>query len=504
VAHPASERTTFADTFDNNRIDGWTSFDEGTRSGPSSWRASVHRLRDTSGVFGGSTARAAIAKPGTVLYAGNRDWSDYDFSISAYSPDDDAIGAVFRFQDRNNYYRFSMDHQRHYRRLVTKVDGHYAVLAQSSRGYTPKRWHRLRIVTTGDRIQVFLNGRRIFDVVDGTHARGRVGAYTWASSATVFDDVSVETAGRDPFTIAVVPDTQFASAKHPEVLQQQMRWLAASRGRLNMVAVLQLGDIVNVTSATRQWATARTYYGYLDGKVPFVAAAGNHDQQDQTPREPPNTKDPGPYNTFLRSFSDYHLDGVYVADDYRNGYRLFTAGGVELMVLNLDYGSPDDVLAWAGQVVDAYPSRHVVVITHDYLGTDNTWRGVTDLTDRTLPHNQDPSLNDGIDVWNEFVRRHQNVQIVLNGHDIHPVSETEPWAAGRLVSDNDAGRKVYQMLSNYQSVEPGGAGYLRLLTFRPEAGQVSVATYSPYLQGSLTDDRNQFTLDGVDLGSWAP
>jgi hypothetical protein len=84
------------------------------------------------------------------------------------------------------------------------------------------------------------------------------------------------------------------------------------------------------------------------------------------------------------------------------------------------------------------------------------------------------------------------------------VSATEPWAAGRLVSDNDAGRKVYQMLSNYQSVAPGGAGYLRLLTFRPEAGQVAVSTYSPYLKGSLTDGRNQFTLDGVDLGSWGP
>ena len=233
-------------------------------------------------------------------------------------------------------------------------------------------------------------------------------------------------------------------------------------------------------SSPRQWRTARTYYGYLDGKVPFVAAAGNHDEQDQGPDDPPFTKDPGPYNTFLRSFSDYHLDGVFADGDYRNGYRLFTAGEVELLVLNLDFGASDAVLAWAGQVADAHPSRHVVVITHDYLGTDNMWRGATDREDRTLPHNYNPSLNDGVDMWNEFVRLHPNVQFVLNGHVIQRVSPEEPWAAGRLVSDNDAGRKVYQMLSNYQTYSPGGRGFLRLLRFQPLAGRVDVSTYSPY------------------------
>ena len=257
---------------------------------------------------------------------------------------------------------------------------------------------------------------------DGTHDRGRSASTPGGSSASVFDDVSVETSGRAPFTIAVVPDTQYAVESHPEMLKSQMRWLAANRGRLNMVAVLQLGDIVDVMSSPRQWRTARTYYGYLDGKVPFVAAAGNHDEQDQGPDDPPFTKDPGPYNTFLRSFSDYHLDGVFADGDYRNGYRLFTAGEVELLVLNLDFGASDAVLAWAGQVADAHPSRHVVVITHDYLGTDNMWRGATDREDRTLPHNYNPSLNDGVDMWNEFVRLHPNVQFVLNGHVIQRVS----------------------------------------------------------------------------------
>ena len=88
--------------------------------------------------------------------------------------------------------------------------------------------------------------------------------------------------------------------------------------------------------------------------------------------------------------------------------------------------------------------------------------------------------------------------------DVHQVSAAEPWAAGRLVSDNDSGGKVYQMVSNYQTYAPGGRGYLRSLTFRPASNQVAVTTYSPYTKKYLRDDRNQFTLEGVDLGSWRP
>ena len=47
---------------------------------------------------------------------------------------------------------------------MTKVDGRYSVLAETRRGYAPRDWHRLRIVALGDRLQVFLNGRKVFDV----------------------------------------------------------------------------------------------------------------------------------------------------------------------------------------------------------------------------------------------------------------------------------------------------------------------------------------------------
>ena len=52
--------------------------------------------------------------------------------------------------------------------------------------------------------------------------------------------------------------------------------------------MLQEGDIVNDMRSTTQWANARSGFDYLDGKLPFVAAAGNHDEEILS-RPPPGS-----------------------------------------------------------------------------------------------------------------------------------------------------------------------------------------------------------------------
>jgi hypothetical protein len=105
-------------------------------------------------------------------------------------------------------------------------------------------------------------------------------------------------------------------------------------------------------------------------------------------------------------------------------------------------------------------------------------------------------------MWEKFVRKHANVQFVLNGHVVQKVAEDKPWSVARLVSSNDAGRSVYQVLTNYQTFNGGGEGYLRLFRIYPRQGGVEVRTFSPYRHDSLTDDGNEFAFDGVDFGAW--
>ena len=492
---------TFIDSFDNNRLTGWLHVDQAGTAGTSLWAASNRVVKQTRGIFGGATSRDTIGKQATLLLSGDPAWTNVDYSVTASTPDNDGIGVMFHYRDEDNYLRFSMDSQRHYRRLVKKVDGKFTKLAEVDAGYRPGTKYRIRVLSVGSAITIYLNGNPVLHAVDDPPGTGMVGLYTWGSSSTTFDSVRVQAQSDDFFTMAVVPDTQFESARSPGVLVGQAKWLANHRATERIAMVLQEGDIVNDMRSTTQWANARSGFDYLDGKVPFVAAAGNHDEEILS-RPRPRVKDPSRYNQFIDSFADYNDTGHYLPGDYRNAYRLLSAGGVDLMVLNVDFGAEDDVLAWAGRVVDQYPHRHVLLVTHDYLGTDGNLRGTTNPDDPSLPHNHNPAWNDGIQMWEKFVRGHANVQFTFNGHVIQTVSPDQPWSVARLVGANDAARPVYQTLTNFQTFNGGNQGFLRLFRFYPAQGQVDVRTYSPPLDASLTDDGNQFTYSGVDLAAW--
>jgi len=56
------------------------------------------------------------------------------------------------------------------------------------------QWSTLRVVATGPRFEVSLNGVALYEVEDATFAAaGRVGVWTKADSVTHFDDLTVVT-----------------------------------------------------------------------------------------------------------------------------------------------------------------------------------------------------------------------------------------------------------------------------------------------------------------------
>jgi hypothetical protein len=437
-----------------------------------------------------------------MFAAGDPSWTNYDYSVRARTTDNDEFGVVFRYQSPRNFYRFSMDAQRHTRQLVKRVDGVYTVIAQDTGGYTPGDWYTLRVVAVGSRLQVFVDGRTVFDVIDASLPRGRIGMYTWGCPTT-FDDVSARIESDDYFTIAVIPDTQLEVQSDPPLLAAETRWLSTNRANLHLAEVLQEGDVVNVMKSTRQWNVATRYFRYLDGKVPYSIAAGNHDIFDLTTKTPPHAVEPAAFNAFIGRLANYHVDGRFEGGSYLNSFQLLNAGGVRLLILNLQFGAPDPVLGWAAGIVDRHPRRHVLVLTHDYLGSNNLVRGPgVPGGSNNLPSTDNPSLNDPTEIWAKFVKLHANVQFVFNGHVIDPTSPSEPWSVGRLVSTDTAGRSVFQTLTNYQTYQKG-LGYLRLFRFYPAEGKVTVTSYSPFQDTYLTDSDDQFSYTGVALRGWS-
>ena len=176
------------DDFGAASINGWTIVNEGTTSAPSNWSIQSGELQQSSNIYGGSTDAAGVPKPGTyALYNAGSNWGDYQVSVTLRGSDDDAIGVMFRYQDANNYYRFSMDNSRAYRRLVKKEAGVFTVLWEDGVAYTRNQNYQFSADAIGSNIRISLDGVELANVTDSGISQGSVALYCWGQQGAFFD-----------------------------------------------------------------------------------------------------------------------------------------------------------------------------------------------------------------------------------------------------------------------------------------------------------------------------
>lgn len=119
-------------------------------------------------------------------------WTDYRMTLTMGSDDNDAIGVMFRYLDNDNYYRFSWDSQRDYRRLVKRVNGDFVLLAEDSASYVLGESYQIEVVADGTTLQIWIDGSPVFYVEDKSISEGTIALYSWANRSSNFDDVYVE------------------------------------------------------------------------------------------------------------------------------------------------------------------------------------------------------------------------------------------------------------------------------------------------------------------------
>ena len=56
--------------------------------------------------------------------------------------------------------------------------------------------------------------------------------------------------------------------------------------------------------------------------------------------------------------------GLMKEGELENSYHLFSAGGRDWIVLALEWGPRDETVAWANEVLQKYPKRKAILITH--------------------------------------------------------------------------------------------------------------------------------------------
>ena len=173
----------------------------------------------------------------------------------------------------------------------------------------------------------------------------------------------------------VLPDTQIYAANPPltQYFDAQTAWIVAEHANGNIAFVLHEGDIVD-DDVDMQWTRAYHSLHMLDGVVPYVLSAGNHDYCcGGWPTDRSGTMINGyfPVATFQTSPS---FKGTFEPDHIENSAHLFDVpgGAGQWLVIALEWGPRDTVLAWADGVAKQYADTPAMVVTHAYLYDDDT------------------------------------------------------------------------------------------------------------------------------------
>ena len=207
------------ETFESGGIEGWQIVDEGKPLHSSKWEvtsdpsnSSIQYLRQTRDVYkeGDCDPGMPLCRGTYAFYEG--DWTDYRVTAVLASGDDGAIGVMFRYQDENNYYRFSMDRKQKYRRLV-KIESDTAyTLAEDEWTYKKGRTYTVTIEAVKGSITVFIDGEPVFNVTDrNPFSRGKIALYCRANLDARFYEVVVEDLSEDAVS---VHNFQFSSSRY--------------------------------------------------------------------------------------------------------------------------------------------------------------------------------------------------------------------------------------------------------------------------------------------------
>jgi len=134
------------------------------------------------------TTSSPTSSPGV---ASGKLWTDYVVSAKILSSDNDAVGIMFRYQDEDNYYRFSWYAEGKTRRLEKRVNGVFKVLAQDSAVYSVGRSYAVQISASGSSLKVAIDGATIFSVTDASLNKGTIALYSYYNAGGYFDDIQV-------------------------------------------------------------------------------------------------------------------------------------------------------------------------------------------------------------------------------------------------------------------------------------------------------------------------
>lgn len=301
------------------------------------------------------------------------------------------------------------------------------------------------------------------------------------------------------FTVAVIPDTQryfgagsgrddeSGESRNP-AFDSRTAWLADNLESQRIVFVSHTGDIVDRNNAD-QWGVARDNMDRLHGRVPYGISVGNHDMAGAT----------GDSSLFQEYFGAERYEGepwyggTYegrpdhspaISGNNANSFQLFSAEGLDFIVVHVECNGPDDVLAWVDGVLEEHRDRMAIISTHMYLG--GIPRKGIDVPQGRMQWKKvhGDRGNTPQQMWDKCFSNHPNIFLMLCGDQSISISH-------RQTSLGKQRNRVHEILTDYPR-NADESDWVRLFRFVPEQETIQVRTYSP-AQDKLCDGAGHVT-----------
>jgi len=313
------------------------------------------------------------------------------------------------------------------------------------------------------------------------------------------------------FMVVALPDTQHYANSYPEIFKAQTQWIADNHQKEKIAFVTHLGDIVNNGPNLRQWKNARAATDILDtAGVRYGTCLGNHDFKYSDSEYSYGSSTDGTCS----ASSDIDCKAQHYVDNYgpqrfagrpwysgaspsgQSNYQTFTAGGQRFLFLHLAVDPRAAEVSWAQKVLDQNRGAAVHVSTHRYMYDLRLVKSLPFPLSFMMGGRYTPLIYDfdsalytkdameAEDLFQKFIAPNTNIFMVQCGHVDAELRE---------VSKNRAGLPVHEILVDYQELSPkGGYGWMRLMTFDLDKGEIQVRTYSPHAK---TFRKNGDSLD---------
>jgi hypothetical protein len=298
------------------------------------------------------------------------------------------------------------------------------------------------------------------------------------------------------FTIIGLPDTQYYTENlqgsgtgqgtgNIATFKAQTNWIKANRVDSNIVYVFHLGDCVqNGDDEEDEWkrvdtamSTLENITGLPDG-IPYGIAVGNHDQTPSgEPGDDGTVSTTDLYNQYfgVSRFSGRDYYAGHFRSDNDNHFDTLTVGSLKFIFVYIEYGAYRDdksAVDWADSILAAFDDRSGIIVSHKLLDSGT---------------GTDVSFSTAGDTIYKKVKDNANLFLMLAGHWTNEGRRTE--TRGGDSTD------VFALLSDYQGLENGGDGWLRIMRFSPTNNKIYVKTYSPTLDDFKTGSDSQFELN---------